>query len=881
MKANDKLAIKLGATPVSLILLVVTVILLLGIVSTFSSSPEQNDNTPQQHAQTVQATVEKAIREKQNQLAAIASSPALAQVISSGSSQEIDRWQTQIRRLLPEVKQLCVLLQKVSSPTDSGCLPISFASLSSLRQLEQKPQSDLAILQLGSEQAHVLLAQKLEQATYPDATLLMAVNASWIDDLILDRLVSQSYVEITQGKKASTVLTQFGDPQYKTGAPVYSNPIANSHWQLQYWTSASATASATPLVLLVLLSVVVSIFWLLRDRWFNKLLRLDANTLDEQLMDLEQGQLKTSYLIAFSALSNVRDEVHRLVVPKRPAPSKPQSLHIEDVTPIEEPIPEPSEDAERIVEQALDSASHDIRFEEPPTPASKPEPEPELEPEPEPEPEPKKDEPPLEFNLEQVPSEEPLDLSPKNESPAPTQDGLPDKAIFRQYDIRGVVDKQLTKDVMHQLGMAVGSEALDQEQTKLVVGRDGRISSESLSDAFIAGVLSTGCDVIVLGEVPTPMVYFACEHLQTYTGAMITGSHNPVNFNGLKVVIAGKTLLGESVYALYERLKNKRLKKGQGRRSVQNIKEAYIERIKSDVQLARNMRVVVDCGNGVAGHVAGDVLRAIGCDVTELYCEVDGTFPNHHPDPGQPKNMQDLINVVKAQQAEIGLAFDGDGDRLGVVDTNGNIIWPDRLLLLMAQHLLAENPGASIIYDVKSTNLLEEGIKRAGGRPIMSPSGHSVIKKMMAEENALLAGEMTGHLFFKDRWYGFDDALYSAARLLELLAANKQDMTPTEIFAALPQRVSTPEIIIKMKEGESVKFIQQLQENVESLGGKISIVDGVRADYPGGWGLVRASNTVPGLTLRFEANTDEELEHIKQIFIQQMLQIKPTLSLLF
>ncbi len=396
-----------------------------------------------------------------------------------------------------------------------------------------------------------------------------------------------------------------------------------------------------------------------------------------------------------------------------------------------------------------------------------------------------------------------------------------------------------------------------------------------------SAVTGTGCDLIDVGQVPTPMVYFACEHLETHTGAMITGSHNPTDYNGLKIVIAGKTLLGDGVSRLYERIKDKRLKQGRGQLSQENIKQAYIDRIAGEIKLSRPMRIVIDCGNGVAGNVAADLFDALGCQVTELFCEVDGRFPHHHPDPGQPENLQDLIKTVKEQEAELGLAYDGDGDRLGVVDGDGNIIWPDRLLLLMAQYMLVEQPGVTILFDVKSTSMLEEVISRAGGNPIMTPSGHSVIKSLMSEHNAMLAGEMTGHFFFRDRWYGFDDALYSAARLLELLAADPLERTPTEVFAALPSRVSTPEIIVEMAEGESHRFIEQLQANVELVGGKLSTVDGIRVDYPQGWGLVRASNTVPGLTLRFEATSKEELEHIKQAFIQQMLQIKPTLSLLF
>jgi phosphomannomutase/phosphoglucomutase len=871
VNAVDKLSIKVGAMPVSILLLLLTVAAVFGLTTAFDDQQQQQVAAQQHQIKTLSAALDNAVNAQAQQLTLLAKSPELNQLLNEGSQQQIAVWSKQTSSLLPQVEKICVLLQEVKNPTNDACLPISFATLSSLRQLGDKRQSDLAMMQPNQEQAHILLAHRFESnPNYPQAKLLMAVNSSWIDSVIDDAFVNEGYVEITQGTKTATALTQVGQPQFKNGAPAYTANIKNTLWQLQIWTKPSANAGST--LLITLLSVLIVVLWLLRDSWFSKLLKRDTQTFHEQLSDLEQEKLKHNYAFAFSPLKQVRDHIQKLVIPKRPPPKKMQAAEVEEIKPqvTEQEIP-PSADAEKIVEQALDTVSKQKPAEATPEPK----------PEPKPEPEPKKEDSLLEFSLEQVEREEPLDLSPTANQKDEAGGRLPDKAIFRNYDIRGVVDKQLSADVMHQLGQSVGSEALEQGQTKMVVGRDGRLSSQSLSEAFIGGVLSTGCDVVVLGEVPTPLVYFACEHLETHTGAMITGSHNPTNFNGLKVVIAGKTLVAEGVYQLYERLEQKKLKKGQGQRTVQDISEAYIERIKADVTLSRPMKVVVDCGNGVAGHIAGELLRAVGCDVSELYCEVDGNFPNHHPDPGQPENMQDLIQVVQSQQAELGLAFDGDGDRLGVVDAQGNIIWPDRLLLLIAQHLLVEQPGATVIYDVKSTNLLEAAITKSGGRAVMSPSGHSVIKKMMTEENAMLAGEMTGHLFFKDRWYGFDDALYSAARLLELLAADQLERTPTDIFAALPQRVSTPEIIIQMQEGESAKFIEQMQASTDFTGGKLSTVDGIRVDYPYGWGLVRASNTVPGLTLRFEASSNEELEQIKQAFIEKMLQVKPTMSLLF
>jgi phosphomannomutase/phosphoglucomutase len=721
------------------------------------------------------------------------------------------------------VERVCVLLTLPQAPENSDCLSVTFATLATLRQLQDQPQSDIAMMQPGSDTAHIVLAQRVESLpAYPEASLVMVLKPSWLDEQIDDSFAANGYIEISQGQNSAIALTAAGQPQYKQGQPLFSQPLANSAWTVQYW--VQTPASAVSMLLMPLVAAVLLIMWLLRDWILGRVLKSDTDILQQQLTDLEQQELKPEYALTLTGLQQVSDHIHRLIIPERKtnntkaklAGTAPES-EAADVS--------PDAQAETIVEQALAVAS-------------------------------------------------------KSEGKKPPA-ALPDEAIFRHYDIRGKVGPQLNAGVMQQLGQAVGSEALDQSQSRLVLGRDGRLSSDSLAEAFIRGVLSSGCDVIDIGQVPTPMVYFACEQLETHTGAMITGSHNPVDYNGLKVVIAGKTLLGDSVHRLYERIRDKRLKQGQGQLSKESIKQAYIDRIQGEIKLSRKMNIVVDSGNGVAGSIAPDLFRALGCEVTELYCEVDGRFPHHHPDPGQPENMQDLIKVVKSQEAELGLAYDGDGDRLGVVDGDGNIIWPDRLLLLMAQYLLVDQPGATILYDVKSTNMLEEVISRAGGTPIMTPSGHSVIKHLMQEHGAMLAGEMTGHFFFRDRWYGFDDALYSAARLLELLAADPLERTPTEVFAALPSRVSTPEIIVEMAEGESHRFIEQLQANVEFVGGKLSKVDGVRVDYPTGWGLVRASNTVPGLTLRFEATTKEELEHIKQQFIQQMLQIKPTLSLLF
>jgi len=456
-----------------------------------------------------------------------------------------------------------------------------------------------------------------------------------------------------------------------------------------------------------------------------------------------------------------------------------------------------------------------------------------------------------------------------------------DSAIFKAYDIRGIVGEALNEDVVRIIGQAIGSEALEQGQQSLVVGRDGRLSSNSLSNALMEGLLSTGCDVIDLGQVPTPLMYFASEHLAIHSGVMVTGSHNPAQYNGLKIVLAGTALAGEAIQKLYQRIEQGDFKNGRGSKSGASVEDEYIARIVSDVRISRPVNVVIDCGNGVAGNIAPKLLTAIGCNVIELYCEVDGNFPNHPPNPSDPENLQDLMAAVKANEAELGLAFDGDGDRLIVVDAKGIPVWPDRIMMMFAQDVLSREPGAVVIYDVKSTNLLGEAISRAGGEALMWLSGHSNIKNKMQETGAQLAGEMSGHIFFKERWFGFDDGLYSACRLLELLASDPLQRTPTEVFTALPNRINTPEILVEMADDEGRELVAKLLEEGVFPEAQLTTIDGLRADYSNGWGLIRSSNTMPGLTLRFEADTAEVLQDIQQQFKQQILQIKPTLKLLF
>ena len=457
--------------------------------------------------------------------------------------------------------------------------------------------------------------------------------------------------------------------------------------------------------------------------------------------------------------------------------------------------------------------------------------------------------------------------------------------IFRTYDIRGIAGSTLTPAVVREIGRALGTLGREREapgsgrRTAFAVGRDGRLSGPALSAALMDGLNAAGADVIELGIVPTPVSYFAARHLGCRNAVMVTGSHNPAQYNGLKMVVADDTLSGDEIQALRRRVESGVFSSGDGRRSREDLLDAYVDRIAGDVKLARPFRVAIDCGNGVAGVVAPRLYRRLGCDVIELFSEVDGNFPNHHPDPSRPENLADLIGELKTGKAELGLAFDGDGDRLGVVTKSGKIIFPDRQLMLYARDVLSRNPGAEIIYDVKCTRLLAPWIEQHGGRPLIWKTGHSLIKAKLKATGAPLAGEMSGHIFFKERWYGFDDALYCGARLLEILAG---EVDPNLALENLPDAPCTPELNWKLAEGEPHAIIARLQRLSPFSGAsRMLTIDGVRAEFNDGFGLARASNTSPVIVLRFEGDTPQALARIQEDFRRALQPLKPNSPLPF
>ena len=443
------------------------------------------------------------------------------------------------------------------------------------------------------------------------------------------------------------------------------------------------------------------------------------------------------------------------------------------------------------------------------------------------------------------------------------------QSIFKAYDIRGVVQTDLTDEVVVAIGQAIGTQSIAQGERNIVIARDGRLSGGQLRDQLIIGLKKTGCHVMDIGMTTTPTLYFATKTTAATSGVMITGSHNPPEYNGFKIIIAGKTLSGNDITMLYDIIAGQTYDTGAGSSSQIDIKDNYLNAIVNDIKIDKPLKIVVDCGNGVAGDIAPELYQKLGVEVVPLFCEVDGNFPNHHPNPSDEKNLLNLQHAVKFNQADVGLAFDGDGDRLGLIDNQGNIIWADRQMILYAQDILTRHQGAKIIYDVKCSNLLPKVINKLGGQAIMCRTGHSFIKAKMQVENALLAGEMSGHIFFKERWYGFDDALYTGARLLEILSKTTQ--TCAQIFQSLPNSINTPEINIAFDSpGKQFEAMDKLLVCLgkQNFDAKITDIDGIRADFPYGWGLVRPSNTMPCLVLRFEADSQTNLENIQTQFKQ-------------
>jgi phosphomannomutase/phosphoglucomutase len=773
----------------------------------------------------------------------ITKDPEIVALLMAGNIQALRQREDSLANLLPRALNIRLLPPGIDQVDMNASPPLSYAALAQLREAERSESAPPAEVQLlNTPQQHINIVHRVVNPAGGDVVgLIMLSLSSEVMQRILEAAVhTEGYLELQQlGAKGSPVaVVHQGDREYKKGQPGAVQAVPGSRWQIAYWPvhhgMAYAYLGKNSLVALVMFLVAagcMAIVTLVLFRRLTAALRQDQISLVTLIKDIRDEQVRREYPHGLDEMQETLELMTGL--------AGGYAIKGDVAGPVER-----EQDAEYAAPREQLATV---------TP---------------------------EFDALHVDNmiveEDPLDFAP---SAAEEENVVVDASIFRAYDIRGVVKRTLTEDVVRLIGRAIGSEAIQRGRRTVIVGRDGRLSGPDLSRALIEGLMMTGCEVKDIGCVPTPVLYFANHFLDTQTGVIVTGSHNPPDYNGLKIVIDGETLSGGSIQHLRERIEAGNFISGKGSVESIDVVPDYIERIRDDVTIARPLKVVVDCGNGVAGNVIPRLLKEIGCKVTELYCDVDGNFPNHHPDPSKPDNLKDLIRVVNQIKADIGLAFDGDGDRLGVVTTEGSIVWPDRVLMLFAADVLDRNPGGQIIYDVKCSRFLDTIIREHGGEPLMWKTGHSFIKTKMKQTGALLAGEMSGHIFFKERWYGFDDGLYAAARLLEVLG--KDDRPASRIFDSLPNSVNTPEINIGMQEGEPPRFIERLLASAHFKDARVSTIDGLRADFDDGWGLVRASNTTPVLVLRFEADNDTALVRIMAEFRRIMLHVEPALSLPF
>jgi phosphomannomutase/phosphoglucomutase len=713
-------------------------------------------------------------------------------------------------------------------------IPISFAALDLIRRAETR---EFVGPEVSLNQRDLIYAA---QPITPDGRIAGVLLVVFDTKFFLETL---SHFEATQGTfkvaqkfegNPSTIVMQWGrggEPDLSIDAQLYA-----SHWSLIFEPRPDLVASqGTVYDLLIPLAVgamVIIVAIVFAFKTFGLRIRNDADLLKETAARIAEGRdvVVTGYSIGTleSVAHDLMNASPAAAQQQVPSTRSQEESQVETIS--QNRVTSDSQDAEKYLE--LSGADVENNFG-------------------------------IEVSEESGPVAMGLNFDPD---------------IFRAYDIRGITSKNLTEDVVYWIGRAFAAEALAQGQQRAAVGWDGRLSSEPLSESLTRGLTEEGLQVITIGQVPTPLLYYATHALDTGTGIMITGSHNPPEYNGLKMMIGGVTLAEERIQAIYERLIENKLAQNPvaGETEAVDLNDSYVDRIVDDVIIAQPPKVVVDCGNGVAGNIAPRLLEELGCEVIPLYCEVDGNFPNHHPDPAEPENLADLITVVQAEQADLGLAFDGDGDRLGVVTATGEIIWPDKMIMLFAQDIVSRNPGADIIYDVKCSRHLNSIISELGGRPIMWKTGHSHIKAKIKETQALLGGEFSGHICFAERWYGFDDALYTAARLLEIVGSAGE--TVDDLFAQFPVTFTTPEIKITTTESEKFDIMSRLEAEAEWADGVLTTIDGIRVDYPDGWGLVRPSNTSPVLSLRFEADGPAALERIQAHFSGQLRAISPDLD---
>jgi len=789
-------------------------------------------------------------------IAKMAKTTEVVEAIESEDPRQMLSTSLILEQYLPNVMAIRILPATMIKIDNSRVPLMGNADLIMAQDTLLKPQP--AAVQGQGENRHLAITTVITIDGRPAGIILASVKYNFLQSDLNSSYLSNSLLEIKQ-QNASLAKTKNLSADTALDKKI---AIPNTSWSIHYAADnpLGLSSFSTTATIIVLPALMVTLALFICYRHLSNMLRQDLDTILKAIKDLFSGKTVGSYPLKFNEMNSL---ISTMVQFKRVLDHGGTEFPSELVgnTKSDNFFDEPEGVSFLNMEDDLLSEGTSIAM--PSTPVSLPEPESVA----------------TDFPaLSVVNSVTDIEVE---EIPAAATPSATAASIYRAYDIRGIADQTLTKELVHDIGKAIASEVKEKNINTLVIGRDGRLSSEAFAESLTQGITSTGVNVLDVGQVPSPLVYFVAQHTEGKSAVVITASHNPAQYNGLKVIIDGVSLSGDRIQQIKKRVDDNNFTVGNPGSVNKNdmfINE-YIGIIAEDTHLVRPMKVVVDCGNGVAGKLAPMVLKTLGCEVFELFCDIDGNFPNHHPDPTNPDNLQNLIAGVEHYQADIGLAFDGDGDRLGVIDSKGKIIWPDRLLMLFAKDVLANKPGAEIIYDVKSSHHLKKYIAKQGGRSLMWKTGHSLIKAKIKETGAALAGEMSGHIFFNDRWFGFDDAIYAAARLIGILSDDTRDSAA--VFADLPESTSTPEINIELAEGENTLLMERIIANANFKGADLITLDGLRANFPDGWGLVRASNTMPALSLRFEADDNTALERIQSEFKNLLIQIRPDLNIPF
>jgi phosphomannomutase/phosphoglucomutase len=773
-------------------------------------------------AQVIAGSISTNLEQQLALIQGLAQQPGLADLFSALDEDGLGGEQARLTRLIPDALQVRLLSAGLNEPDTSETPNMGYASLLLLRKAEKSNAVVPAELhQFGTPHQHIAIASSVLPSN--GGSVSGVVHAAYSIDMLkkifsgIDALPGRIEVQQTLSGTDQLVIIGKGDKPSAGVKPDGLIRVNGSIWQIAYWggtgTQFDLMGSLQLMVPGLLLFLLIALIMFRLSQQMMKALKQDQQTILSLVEALVVGRPPKGQPAQLGDLQSTLEVMEHQIREFRTAQAEKGRIKRDLTTSDSELGIDISEVAAKpVVDTPLTSA----------------------------------------VNID-IPAE-----------------------IYRAYDIRGVIGETITEEIVTQLGQGIGSEIFEKGYQKIVVARDTRNSSEALQSALIQGLQASGRDVIDIGMVPTPLLYYAVHELNAECGVVVTGSHNPPQYNGLKLVVGGDAPTQDEIQDLRRLIDAGQLLQGEGSFDSQEIIDHYIERVISDTRLGQPLKVVVDCGNGAASVVAPELYRQLGCEVVELYCTPDGDFPNHHPNPGDPKTMRDLQQAVVEHQAALGIAFDGDADRIGIVDSSGKLIWPDRLLMYLAIDILTREPGGDIIYDVKCSRHLANVVLSNGGRPLMWKSGHSMLKAKMKETHALLAGEFSGHILFAERWYGFDDGIYAGARLLEILSLDYR--TSAEVFAELPESLTTPEYTLEMEEGRAKEVMAEIEKLPDFPGARIVKIDGLRAEFEQGWGLVRASNTVPALLFRFEANSEADLQHLQSLFRDMLGQIDPSLQ---